>query len=196
MKMVRYILYSVLAAICAAGSSSVAAEEPLPNPTTVTYRVLGLFSPDRVTEFRLVMKEIPAISLVSISYETSEATFEFDPKRAFPTAPPEKYLERFDNEVRTQTRGVFGLRAACETPRDKLKFVEIGVVGLDCPGCCLAAYESINKLEGVEQATASFRAGLVTAWIDPAKTTRDALEEALKKKNVQLVVPAEKPAEK
>ncbi len=38
------------------------------------------------------------------------------------------------------------------------------------------------KLLGVEQATASFKVGLVTAWIDPAKTDRAMLEEALRKK--------------
>jgi copper chaperone CopZ len=60
------------------------------------------------------------------------------------------------------------------------------VLGLDCKGCCLGAYESIAKIEGVEQATASFKLGLVTALIDPAKTNRAALETALKQRNVTL----------
>ena len=64
--------------------------------------------------------------------------------------------------------------------------VEIPVVGLDCKACCLAAYEAIYKLEGVERATASFKDGLVTAWIDSEKTDRTKLEAALKQRNVTL----------
>jgi hypothetical protein len=64
--------------------------------------------------------------------------------------------------------------------------VEIPVVGLDCKACCLAAYEAIYRLDGVEQATASFQVGLVTAWIDPAQTNQALLEEALRKKEVAL----------
>ena len=58
--------------------------------------------------------------------------------------------------------------------------------GLDCKGCALAAYESIAKLDGVEQATVNFKVGLVTAMIDPKKTDRAALEAALKQKQVEL----------
>jgi copper chaperone CopZ len=63
------------------------------------------------------------------------------------------------------------------------------VLGLDCKACALAAYESIAKIDGVEQATASFRDGLVTARIDPARTSRAALEEILKKRGVTLKGP-------
>ena len=52
----------------------------------------------------------------------------------------------------------------------------------------LAAYEAVYKLDGVERATASFREGRVTALIDPSKTDRKALEDALKKRGVSLIV--------
>ena len=182
---------ALLAALCCLSAWAVAAADVQPpGPQVFKYRVLGLFAPNRQDDFREVMKEIPEITVEEIDFETSEANFKFDPLVAFPTVKQDKYIERFDNRVRTITRGMFGIRAVCEIPRDKLKFVEIPVVGLDCQGCSLAAYEAINKMEGVEQATASFKEGRVTAWIDPAKTDREALEAALKKKNVQLTAPA------
>ena len=46
----------------------------------------------------------------------------------------------------------------------------------------LAAYEAVANIDGVEQATASFKDGRVTALIDPTKTDRAKLEDALKKK--------------
>ena len=67
------------------------------------------------------------------------------------------------------------------TPREQLQRVEIPIAILDCRACCLAAYESISKIEGVTQATASFKEHRLTALIDPAKTNQAALEEALKK---------------
>ncbi len=50
----------------------------------------------------------------------------------------------------------------------------------------LATYESLCNIDGVVQATVSFKAGRVLALIDPVKTDRAALEAALKKKGVKL----------
>ena len=60
------------------------------------------------------------------------------------------------------------------------------IAGLDCKGCSYAAYLAVYKIEGVENATASFKEELVTAWIDPSKTDRATLEEALAKRDVTL----------
>jgi len=106
-----------------------------------------------------------------------------------PGARPEQIIERFDNKLREVSRSTFGIKPICATPRDKLQFIEIPVLGLDCKACCLAAYEAVYKLEGVEQATASFKDGLVTAWIDPQQTNREKLEAALKQRNVTLKPP-------
>jgi hypothetical protein len=54
--------------------------------------------------------------------------------------------------------------------------------------------DNLPTVEGVEQATASFKEGLVTAWIHPHKVNRLKLEEALRKKGVKLLKPM-KPAE-
>ncbi len=71
---------------------------------------------------------------------------------------------------------------------DKLQKIEIQVGLLDCKGCRYGAYIAIAKLDGVEHATVS-ESALLTAWIDPAKTNREALIEALKKGRVELVTP-------
>ena len=72
------------------------------------------------------------------------------------------------------------------TARDKLQTVVIPAAGLDCKACCLAAYEGISGIDGVEQATASFKEGKITALIDPTKTDKAKLEEALRKKGVTV----------
>lgn len=58
--------------------------------------------------------------------------------------------------------------------KDKLTLIEILVVGLDCKGCCLCAYDSIYRL------------GRVTPLVNPEKIDRIELEMALKQRGVQL----------
>jgi copper chaperone CopZ len=164
------------------------AAEDQPKPVQpVKHRVTGLFSPDRQDDLRLLVQEkLPNIKLVSIDYENSEATFEYDADKLFDKPKPEQIIERFDNLLRTHSVSTFGIKPLCTIPKDKLTRIEIPVVGLDCKGCCLGAYDAISRVEGVERATASFKEGLVTAVIDPTKTNRMALEEALTKVGVQL----------
>jgi len=155
-------------------------------PAVATYRVTGMFSPDREDDLRRLIDRIPDLDVTEINYDRSEAVLRFDPARLFPGAKPEQVVERLDQLIRSSSSSTFGIRPRCTIPREKLEYVEIPVVGLDCKGCSLGAYEAVARLDGVEQATASFQLGLVTAWIDPARTHRTALEEALKKRNVQL----------
>ena len=173
-------------ALCLLIAPVFAEDKPAERPP-VKHRVTGLFSPDREADLKKVFAEkLPDVKLVSVDFKNSEATFVYDADVLFNKPKPEQVIERFDNLLRTHTQGTFGIRAVCPTPKDKLVLVEIGVVGLDCKACCLALYESIAKLDGVEQATASFKDELVTAWIDPKKTDRAALEDALKKRGVTL----------
>jgi copper chaperone CopZ len=167
-----------------ADKAATPAPPAVPEPTT--YRVTGLFSPVRVEDFRKICENLSGIKLVSVDYDAAEATFVFEWNKDFPRGKPEQVLARLDNAVRTASRSTFGIKPRCTLPKDKLTKVEIGVVGLDCKACELAAYEIVAKLDGVEQATASFRDGLIVAWLDPAKIARPALEEALKKRNVKL----------
>jgi hypothetical protein len=153
------------------------------------HQITGLFSRDREQDLRDVVQTIPEIKLVSIEFKTAEATFEYDVATVFPNAAPEQIVERFDNLLRNASRHTFGVKPLCTTPRDKLTFIEIPVAGLDCKGCSFGAYDAIYRIDGVEQATASFKDGLVTAWIHPDRTDRAKLEEALKQRGVTLVAP-------
>lgn len=169
------------------GAIGVAEDKPAELPT-VKHQVTGLFSKERIPDLQKTMQKLPDIELVKVEFDTAEAEFRYDAAKVFPNATPAQTVERFDNMLRDVSRHTFGIKPRCTTPRDKLKLVEISVLGLDCKACCLAAYESIYKLEGVEQATASFKDGLVTAWIHPEQTDATKLEAALKQRNVTLGV--------
>ena len=83
-------------------------------------------------------------------------------------------------------QGTFGLKPPSSTPKNQLKRVEIPVLGLDCKACCLAAYEIVARLDGVEQATASFKEGRISALIDPKRIQITQIEAALKERGVTL----------
>jgi copper chaperone CopZ len=162
---------------------------PVAEVQPVKHRVTGLFSREREADLREAVKLLPEVAVVAIDFDSAEVTFSYDPAKLFPKMKEKDYLERFDNLLKTASTHTFGVRPLCTAPKDKLTRVEIGVLGLDCKACSLAAYESIFKIDGVEQATASFKEGLVTALIDPEKTNRAALVEALKKRQVTLKTP-------
>ncbi len=161
---------------------SVAAEAAEP----IKHQITGLFSTEREADLRETFKELPDFKLVSIDFKNAEASVEYDPAKEFPNAKPEQVIERFDNLLRQASRHTFGIKPLRSLPKDKLTLIEIPVVGLDCKGCCLGAYDSIYKLPGVEMATASFKLGRVTALINPEKIDRVELETALKQRGVQL----------
>lgn len=162
------------------------AEEPAAEAAPVKHRITGLFSPDRQADLREVVATIPEIKLVSIDFDRGEAAFVYDAKKAFPGAKPEQIVERLDNLLRTNSYSTFGAAPLATSPKEQWTRIEIPVAGLDCKGCCLAAYEAVYKLEGVVQATASFKEGRVMARVEGAKTDRAALEAALKKKGIEL----------
>lgn len=177
----RHAIVLVLAGLILVASSSAGAE-----PQTFKVRVTGLFAPDREADLRQLLREWPEIKIVNIDFDHAEAVLRFDPAKLFPGAKSKDIVARLDDKVRGASHSTFGMKPPSSVPRDKLRRVEIGVVGLDCKACCLAAYESVARIDGVEQATASFKDGLITALIDPEKTNRAALEEALKMRRVEL----------
>jgi len=160
-----------------------------PDPETFKYRVTGLWEPSREAELKETVSKIAGVTLVGVDFDTSEITLSYDQAKVFQKAKPKEVLERLDNWFRQNSSHTFGVRAVCATPKEKLVRVEIGVLGLDCKGCVLSLYESVSKIDGVEQATASFKESKLTALIDPEKTNKAALEEALKKRNVTLKTP-------
>jgi copper chaperone CopZ len=158
-------------------------------PEKLTYRVTGLFSKDREKNLQDAFKELPDIALVAVNFDDAEITVELIPAKVFPDAKPNQVVERLDQKVRSVTKNTFTVKPKRTVARDQLEEIVIPVVGLDCKACCLAAYESIAGIDGVEQATASFKEGKVTALIDPKKTDRTKLEEALRKRGIQLAKP-------
>ena len=126
------------------------------------------------------------MKLVSLDFAHAEAVFSYDPAVAFKDTKPEQIVERFNDLLRNATRTTFGIAKLDPTPKDKLTRVEIPVAGMDCKACCLAAYEVIYQINGVTAATASFKEGMLTALIDSSRTNREALETALKNRNVTL----------
>lgn len=184
-------LRSLLLAALLAGTVS-AQEKAKDNPAKAvqaTYRLVGLFSADREKDLRAAFEDIEDVTLVGVSFDEAEVTVEFVPAKAFPGAKPEQVLERFDQKLRTATRSTFSVKPRRTIARDKLEAIVIPAAGLDCKACCLAAYEAVAVIDGVYHATASFKEGRVTALIDPAKTDKSKLEEALRKKNVALGKP-------
>ncbi|QDU27293.1 Heavy-metal-associated domain protein [Anatilimnocola aggregata] len=186
-----FILLITVAVTCLSAAALQAADDVPVERAQLTLRVTGLFAPDREADLRELMMLIPDVALVSVDYLQAEAVFEYEPNKAFDKAKPDKIPERIDNAIRTNSRGTFGAKPLSGLAKDKLQNVDISVVGLDCKGCALAAYESVAKVDGVERATASFKTGLVTARFDPAKTDRAALEAALVKARVELKKPLE-----
>lgn len=155
----------------------------------VKHRVTGLFSREREADLKEAVKRMADIDLVGIDFGRGEATFSYDPAKFFKGVKEKDRVERFDNLLRSASSHTFGIRALSGADWEKLAQVEIPVLGLDCRACELATYEAIFKIEGVEQATASYKEGRVTARIDPAKTNREALVEALQKRNVTIKAP-------
>ncbi len=181
------LIFAALIGLLLGGA--VSADDNRAAPRSFKHQITGLFMKGREQDLREAVAKIPHIQLVNIDFENAEATFIYDPAKAFPGTKTEQIVERFNNLLKSASHHTFGVKPLRSVPLEKLRLIEIPVAGLDCKACSLAAYEAIYRLEGVERATASFREGRVTALIDPAKTDRAKLEAALKKRGVQLKSP-------
>lgn len=156
----------------------------------VKHRITGLFEPARVDELKESFKKVKDAALVSLDYERAEAVLSYDPKKmSGKKTDPERekeIVERLDQLLKQASNHTFGVKPLSTTPKDKQAKLEIPVLGLDCRACCLSAYEVLAKEAGVDAATCDFKKGLMTALIDPEKTNRAALVEALKKRQVTV----------
>jgi hypothetical protein len=155
----------------------------------IKHQITGLFSMEREQDLRLAFEKIADVKLVGIDFKNAEVILDYVPTKIVPGAKPGQVLQKVDSLIKTASNNTFGVKPLQTIPQEKLKLVVIPVAGLDCKACCLAAYEAIYRLEGVERATASFREGQVTAWIDPEKVDRAMLEAALQKKGVDTKSP-------
>ena len=157
----------------------------------VKHRIVGLSEPSREQDLREQVQTIAAVELTNLNYTTTEATFRYDLDAHFPKINPKKpptgieITQKLDSLLKAASRGTFMLKSLATLSEDKMQKIEIQAGLLDCKGCRYGAYIAIAKLDGVEHATVN-ETGLLTAWIDPAKTKREALINALKKGRVEL----------
>jgi hypothetical protein len=160
-----------------------------------TYRILGLCSPDRVEDLRECFKEVTTAQIESIDFDKGECTLRFDLDKIFPGVKPDKrppfedLVKRFSERLNGVSHGTFKLRAIGALPREKLQRLDLKVGLLDCKACRLGAYFTIANIVGVEQVNVAAEGNLITAWIDPAMTNREALVDALKKAGVDFTTP-------
>ncbi len=155
------------------------------------HRIIGLSEPAREQDLREQVKTMPEVEVAALNFDTAEVTFRYDPAKLIPgynpkrPPAPEAVAKRLEDLLRAASNGTFALVPLSTLPADKLRKIEIQCGLLDCKGCRYGAYIAIAKLDGVERATVNENA-LLTAWIDAAKTNREALEAALKKGHVEL----------
>ena len=180
-----------LAAAATVPASARAADAAAPaNPQQFVYRVTGLFAPDREADLREALKAMPGVELVALDFDHAEATFRYDPAVTLPGTAPDKAVEKFDEVLRNASGQLFGVKPVSTAPRDKLTRVEIAVESIDCKACCLGLYDMLAPQDGVEQVGVYLKDGRVSVLIDPAKTSREALETLLKSREVTLKEPA------
>lgn len=166
------LMLAVLALSMAFGAKAGDSKPEEKGPTTRTYRIVGLCYPDREKDLRDAVSKQPALTLDSVNYARAEATFSYNTKT-------------FGHDSVRHTIGARGFQVK-DTPRlpdDKLQTLEIPIQILDCLTCCVGTYNSISRIDGVEQANVE-RNGKVVAVIDPSKTNRDALVKALRNAGV------------
>lgn len=155
------------------------------------HRIIGLSEPSREQDLREQVKTMPGVEISTLNFDTAEVTFRYDPAKLMPGYNPkhppkaEAVTRRLEEVLRVASNGTFTLAPPSTLGEDKLQKLEIQCGLLDCKGCRYGAYIAIAKLDGVERATVN-ESALLTAWIDPAKTNREALEAALKKGRVEL----------
>lgn len=178
------MLAAPLLAFC--GAAFAGDKKPEPKVERITYRVTGLFDRSREKALRDAFGEIAGIELVAVDFDEAEITVEFAPAQLFPGQKPERVTELVSDKLRQATRHTFAVHPRRAVARDELKEVVIPAAGCDCKACCLAAYEVVARVEGVYQATASFKEGRITALIDPAKTDKQKLTEELRKRGVDV----------
>jgi copper chaperone CopZ len=158
----------------------------LADEVRLAVRITGLFSPDRSKELQEIVTTWPNITLAKLDFDRAEAIFTWDNAKVFNKVQPDQVVARLDDTLRNDSSHTFGVKPASTTPSEQLIKIDIPIVGLDCKACCLAAYEIVARIDGVEQATASFKDGRITARIDSKRTSKSALEAALKERGVTL----------
>jgi hypothetical protein len=161
---------------------------------TSTYHLGGLFEPSRVDEFRkLLTDEAPELKVENLDFAKAEVTLRYELASLFSDGKvpkgftAEKLREKIDQTIRGKSKGTFQVTWPSSVTPDQQTRVDIKIGMLDCRGCRFGVYQIVAKIDGVDRATVTSDTHVLTVWIDPAKTNREALEAALKKSQVTLV---------
>ena len=64
-------------------------------------------------------------------------------------------------------------------PRENMKLVHLNVSGMTCEGCENAVVKSIENLDGIREASASYTAEEAIVRFDSTKTSLDAISRAV-----------------
>ena len=179
-------------------------KRPMPsgNSAIIQLPIFGLFQPDRVDDLKRVatamrtQEDVPTeVKLLEVDFASALATFSYDPDSThFKGANETQIRERIDNLLKHVSQHTFGILPSSVIADQDLQEVRIAVEGLDCKGCAYGAYRITQAVPGVVRATASFRDGVVVAWIDPGKTNRTALVDAMKSREVTIAESNDKPS--
>ncbi|MEY4568321.1 MAG: hypothetical protein RLY14_3291, partial [Planctomycetota bacterium] len=106
------------------------------------WRVIGLFTPERIDSFRMVLEQFPEVRLQLIDFEHAEATLRIaSDSDLFRNANAEQITERLNNQVRHLSSSLFSLRPLGDISHDKLERIEFKIIGLDCHACSLAVHD-------------------------------------------------------
>ncbi len=181
--MLRFLL--IFIALAAPFFHAKTAQTGSKEPAKLRVRIIGLFAKERTADLQVVLDKWQ-IKMLELDFNHAEGLLEFDAAKVLAGVKPPEYTARLDEMVRNASQGTFGLKPPSSTPKNQLKRIEIPVLGLDCKACCLAAYEIIARLDGVEQGTASFKDGRISALIDPKRIQISQMEAALKERGVTI----------
>lgn len=153
-----------------------------------TYQITSFFIPEREAAIREVFESAhESLKVKALDFNTASITIQFDPAVVVPRAGknPKTQLAVLNQMVRGNTKGLITLSEQVSHDRE-LAEVSIPVAGLDCIGCSYAAYDAVQRLDGVEYCIASFKEGRVFCRYDAAKTDPGKMEAALLKLRITL----------
>ena len=153
-----------------------------------SYKVTSFFMPEREAAIREAFESAhEGLKVKALDFKTSTITLQFAPNLVVPRAGKnlDTQLATLNQMIRGQTKGLI---AISELPSHDTELLEvtIPVAGLDCIGCSYAAYDAVQKLEGVEYCIASFKEGRVFCRYDSTKTDPRKMEAALLKLRITL----------
>jgi len=188
LKLGSVVLSGLLLALCAVLF--------LARERTTTVRILGLSDASRADDFRATMTTVPGLKLVSFDGNKATASLSYDAPTLLHKAKPDpgdlaqnKVLGVIDSLVGKASNRSFTVTAPTGIAERNLAKIDIKVGLNDCKGCRYAAYSAVATIDGVERASVKCEnrtLSTLTAWIDPAKTSKEALQTALKEAGVTL----------